>query len=195
MKTAKPIQKPRNEQQYQSTSPRIPPVEKPDSLKLRLAYWLTRKKLGKAITPLKVVQSRMPYTLGLSQKLAAAEEKLTLPEELVFYLKSFVASLNGCTFCVDIAKALSSSEEAVAKYEQLLNFEDSDAFSKAEKAALRYAEEATRNREVADETFRELRRHYSDREIVEITWLNAVENYYNLINRPLRIGSDNLCPL
>ena len=34
------------------------------------------------------------------------------------------------------------------------------------------------------------RDNYSEREIVEITWLNAVHNYYNLINLPLEIESD-----
>jgi hypothetical protein len=30
---------------------------------------------------------------------------------------------------------------------------------------------------------------------VEITWLNALENYYNLINVPLEIGSDGFCTI
>ena len=44
-------------------------------------------------------------------------------------------------------------------------------------------------------TFEALRRHFSEREIVEITWVNAVENYYNLINLPLGIESDGFCSL
>jgi hypothetical protein len=50
-------------------SPRIPPIEYPKSFKLRLAYWLNKKQAGKIITPLKVVQTRIPETLFLSQKL------------------------------------------------------------------------------------------------------------------------------
>lgn len=68
-------------------------------------------------------------------------------------------------------------------------------FDEEERAALAYAEEATRNKKVKDETFAELQKHFSKREIVEITFLNALENYYNLINLPLEIHSDNLCSI
>ena len=64
-----------------------------------------------------------------------------------------------------------------------------------ERAALAYAEEATRQKRVADETFARLQEHFNNREIVEITLLNAIENYYNLINLPLEIESDGLCAI
>lgn len=179
----------------ESNSPRINPIENPSSLRLRLAYWLTRRELGKVITPLKVVQARMPHTLGLSWRMMRSEQKLSLPEDLTFCIKCYVASLNGCSFCVDLAKAQSDDENAVVKYGRLEKFRSSDSFTDAEKAALQYVDEATRNKEVSEKTFDELRRHYSEKEIVEITWLNALENYYNLINRPLRIESDELCNL
>ena len=56
-------------------------------------------------------------------------------------------------------------------------------------------EEATRTKRVSDATFAELRAHFDDRQIVAITWLNAVENYFNLLNGPLEIGSDGLCAI
>lgn len=174
-------------------SPRIEPIEKPSSIKLKLAYWFTKKKIGKVITPMKVVQARMPDTLSLSQKLLSIEENLSLPRDLVFYIKSYVATLNGCSFCIDIAKAAAEDDVEIKKYEQLLNYESSDVFNEAEKTALKYVEQATLEKEVSDNLFEELQRFYSDTEVVEITWLNAMENYYNLINKPLQIGSDNLC--
>lgn len=174
-------------------NPRIAPIENPDSLKLKLAYWYTKKKMGKVITPLKVVQARMPDTLSLSHKLMSIEQGLSLSKELVFYIKSYVATLNGCSFCIDIAKAAAENDVEIEKYEQLLNYDAPEVFSKAEKAALRYVEEATQEKEVTDQVYNNLQQYYTDEEIVEITWLNAMENYYNLINRPLQIGSDNLC--
>ncbi len=44
-------------------------------------------------------------------------------------------------------------------------------------------------------TFETLRKHFSEWEIAEITWLNALENYYNLINVPLQIESDGFCAI
>jgi hypothetical protein len=40
-----------------------------------------------------------------------------------------------------------------------------------------------------------LKKHFSDQQIVAITWLNAVENYFNLMNGPLEIESDGLCAI
>ena len=151
--------------------------------------------MGKVITPLKVVQSRIPSTLWLSRKMVAIVEDLSLPDELVFYIKSYVATLNGCSFCIDIAKATAGDKSAVQKYEQLLNYESSNLFHEAEKAALKYVEKSTVEKEVPDEIFENLRQYFDDTEIVEITWLNAVENYYNMLNIPLQIGSDHLCSL
>jgi alkylhydroperoxidase family enzyme len=61
--------------------------------------------------------------------------------------------------------------------------------------ALAYVEEATRTKRVSDDTFAALRRHFGEREIVAITWLNAVENYFNLLNVPLGIEADGLCAI
>lgn len=185
----------KNLQGSESETPRIVPIEHPNSIKLKLAYWLTKKKIGKVITPMKVVQARMPNSLSLAQKLVNVEENLSLSKDLRFYIKSFVATLNGCSFCVDIAKAAAVDDVDIEKYEDLLSYDSSHVFSDAEKAALKYVEQATLNKEVGDVVFEDLKNNFSDTEIVEITWLNAVENYYNLINKPLNIGSDELCEL
>lgn len=177
------------------TSPRIEPIENPNSIKLKLAYWYAKKKMGIVITPMKVIQARMPETLSLSLKLLDIEEGLSLPKELVFYIKSYIATLNGCAFCVDIAKAKVDDETKIQKYSELLNYKSNEDFTVAEKAALRFVEQATIEKEVTDEAFEVLQQYFSDKEIVEITWLNAMENYYNLINRPLQITSDNLCEI
>jgi alkylhydroperoxidase family enzyme len=175
--------------------PRLKPIDNPTGIKLKLAYWFTKKKLDKVITPVKVVQARMPETLSLSQKLMNIEDNLSLSNELIFYIKSYVATLNGCSFCIDIAKAEAQENIDISKYEQLLNYQSSKLFSKAEKAALQYVEQATLEKQVNDIVFKELQTYYDEREIVEITWLNALENYYNLINQPLGIASDCLSNL
>ncbi len=81
------------------------------------------------------------------------------------------------------------------KFDALPDYRTSPLFSDRERAALAYTEEATRQKRVADATFDTLRRHFNEREIVEITWLNALENYYNLINLPLEIESDGFCDI
>jgi alkylhydroperoxidase family enzyme len=81
------------------------------------------------------------------------------------------------------------------KFDSLAEYRTSPLFSDRERAALAYVEEATRNRRASDAAFQELRKHFSEREIVEITWVNASENYYNLLNLPLEIESDGFCAI
>lgn len=176
--------------------PRLKPIQHPESLKLKIAYWSTKRKIGKVITPLKVHYARFPEALGLTGELVKLDEKFTIDPGLKHLIKVYVATLNGCAFCVDIGKASAQSKGLPTdKFEDLLRFEESNQFTNKEKAALAYADEATRNKHVKDSTFERLQTCFSEEEIVQITLLNAVENFYNLMNAPMNIGSDELCAL
>ncbi len=68
-------------------------------------------------------------------------------------------------------------------------------FSDKEGVALRYADEVRRNKRASDETFAELRRHFTDAEIVELTTLAAVQKFKNMLYNSLGIGSDGVCAI
>ena len=124
------------------------------------------------------------------------ESKITLDPVISFLVRTWPAMINECTFCIDIAKAGALYKHmSIEKLEALPTYRTSPLFSERERAALAYVEEATRHKRVSDATFAELHRHFNEREIVEITWLNALENYYNLLNLPLGIESDGLCAI
>jgi hypothetical protein len=40
---------------------RLEPIEKPKGLRMRIAFWMTRRQLGKVITPIKVLYPRVPF--------------------------------------------------------------------------------------------------------------------------------------
>ncbi len=174
-------------------TPRLKPIENPKNLKLKIAYWFIEWKIGKVLTPVKVFQARMPDTLSLAYKMKSIQNKLSLPNDLVFYIKNYVATLNGCDFCVDISKAEAEEDVSIKKYKQLNSYQSSTDFTDAEKAALTYVQKATLDRQVSDHVFADLQNFFNEVEIIEITWLNAMENFYNLLNTPLQIPSDNLC--
>jgi hypothetical protein len=44
---------------------RLDPIEKPEGLLMRIAFWSTRRQLGKVITPVKVLYPRAPGMLRL----------------------------------------------------------------------------------------------------------------------------------
>lgn len=174
--------------------PRLSPIDEPDSWWVWLAYKLMNWTEGTVITPVKVVQARLPESLRHAYETQKLEERLSLPARLRFLLKRYVAVLNGCAFCIDLAEA--EAEEYNMDIQTLRavpEHETSDRFSSAERVALAYAQASTEDVHVDDATFEALRDHFSEREIIEITWLCAAENYWNRITGPLNIGSDGLC--
>jgi alkylhydroperoxidase family enzyme len=176
---------------------RLDPIDRPPTLLARIAGAMMRRQLGKVVTPARVIYNRVPRMYNVAWQLVRVQrEGLQLEEPLRLLVQCWIAMVNRCTFCVDIAKAQAvQGHIPLAKFQALPEWRTSPLFDERERAALAYAEEATRQKKVSDETFAELRKHFSEREIVEITFLNALENFYNLLNLPLGIEDDGLCAI
>ena len=87
-------------------TPFLLPIEKPKSMLWKLIYYLTRKRFGKVITPLKVMAVRLPVSFGMfSGKIAQLDKKLRLPAETLMLIREQVAQINVCKFCIDIGRA------------------------------------------------------------------------------------------
>ncbi len=70
----------------------------------------------------------------------------------------------------------------------LKNFTSAENFTPAVKAAIKLAENMTVNGQlVTDEDFVELRQYYSEPEIIELTSLVGMVNYFNRFTTTLRI--------
>ncbi len=175
----------------------LPPIEAPQSLVKKLAYYFTRKQFGRVPTPIKVHSARLPAAFGLFYgKIGKLDRRLTLPRELVFLIREQVARINVCEFCMDIGRWFSIKESMnQAKFDALEHYRSNPLFTDAERAALDYASELTKEKKVASETFARLSRHYSERAICEIVWLIATEHVYNMTNIGLNIHSDMLCDI
>jgi len=175
---------------------RLTPIERSGPL-MRLAGWMMRRQFGKSLTPWQVIFTRLPRAIPTQLAVYWGLDKgLPLAPDLQLLLQSHVASLNGCNFCIDIGRAMATYRgAALEKMDAVANWRTSPLFDAAERAALAYVEEATRTKRASDATFAELRAHFDDRQIVAITWLNAIENYFNLLNGPLEIESDGLCAI
>lgn len=175
---------------------RIEPLEKPNGIMMRLGFFLFKRMFGKVITPAKTIYNRVPEIMFVAKKFNDVEEKLTLDVTLVKLIKHHVAATNGCDFCIDINMRNAMDKKVYTeKFKQMHKFETSNIFSEKEKIAFRYVEEITTKKVVSDELFADLKKHFNDTEIVEITYLCAMENFYNCMNIPLGIESDNLCTL
>lgn len=177
--------------------PLLLPVENPKGLMMKLAYFFTRKRFGRVLTPLKVHSARLPAAFGLFySKVSKLDEKLVLPAETVMLIREQVARRNVCLFCIDIGRWTTiQASMNQAKFDALEQYQTSPLFTEAERAALDYATVLTKEKRVDPDAFGRLSRFYSEREICEIVWLVASEHLYNMTNVGLNIHSDMLCDL
>jgi alkylhydroperoxidase family enzyme len=185
------------EQEIRSMDTFLAPIENPQGWMKKMAYAMARRQFGKVPTPLKVVYSRLPVAFGLFvSKIAKLDKKLSLSPEMAFLIRERVAQINICLFCIDIARSFvikASMNEA--KFDALEYYRTSPLFSEAERAALDYVTELTKDKKVDPGTFQKVQRHYSEEAICEMVWLMASEHFYNITNLGLNIHSDMLCDI
>lgn len=121
----------------------------------------------------------LALTAGLHREGGGGSLEGTLKELIV--LKTSL--LNECEYCTTHNTVL--AQETGLSIEQVEavrgDYEASPLFTEREKAAIRWAEAVTLNRAGRDEAaFQRLREHFSESEILEVTWLSA---YFNMSNR------------
>jgi alkylhydroperoxidase family enzyme len=175
----------------------LAPIERPRGLMMKLAYFFTRKQFGKVLTPLRVYAARMPLGFGMFySKISKLDRQLILPLETVMLIREKVARINICLFCIDIGRLISIKASLnETKFNSLEEYKTSSLFSDKERAALDYVTMLVRDKKMDKETFDNMARYYSEREICEIVWLVASEHVYNMTNIGLNIHSDMLCDL
>ncbi|HTD95827.1 MAG TPA: hypothetical protein VK627_02830 [Edaphobacter sp.] len=175
----------------------LPPIENPSGLMMKLVYAMTRRQFGKVLTPVKVVSARMPLAFGMfTAKISKLDQKLQLPPETALLIREKVARINVCLFCIDIGRAFTIQQSMnEAKFDALDQYTTSPLFTAAERAALDYVTELTRDKNINPATFARMASFYSERAICEIVWLVASEHFYNITNIGLNIHSDMLCDI
>jgi alkylhydroperoxidase family enzyme len=175
----------------------LSPIEEPKGLMIKLAYYFTRRQSGKVLTPLKVHSARLPSAFGLFySKISNLDKKLLLPPETVMLIREQVARINVCLFCIDIGRSFTiKASMNEAKFDALEQYRTSPLFTDAERAALAYVTELTKDKKVNSDTFKRMSGFYSERAICEIVWLVASEHLYNMTNIGLNIHSDMLCDI
>lgn len=154
---------------------------------------------------------RSHYTLGHRPEILGAFNNLVLnvfgPGKVAPDLKQLVAMMAsvsaGCRYCqAHTSAAAAHFGQDVAKIEAVFEFETSELFTDAERAALRLARDAgIVPNATTPAHFDELRKHYSDEQIVEIVatislmgWLNRWNDTMatELEDEPLAFASENL---
>jgi AhpD family alkylhydroperoxidase len=108
----------------------------------------------------------------------------SLERSLVELVKIRASQVNGCAYCIDMhvrdARAHGESER---RLHLLAAWRESSLFGARERAALAWAEALTLVAETRapDDVYAEARRHFTERELVDLTILVATINGWNRI--------------
>ncbi len=125
------------------------------------------------------------YAQDAQKSLYALERYLAtcgLDHKLMHLLKMRASQINGCAYCLDMhskdARALGETEQRL--YE-LNAWRETPFYSEQERAALEWIEAVTLVSEthVPDEAFEQLKKHFSEKEIVDLTLLAGMINLWN----------------
>ncbi len=116
--------------------------------------------------------------LGLS----AASEAAGLERTLLHLVKIRASQMNGCAYCLDMhtkdARLLGETEQRLYA---LAAWREAPFYTDRERAALEWTEAVTRvgDTRVPDATFEQVRQHFSDDELVALTFAIVVINSWN----------------
>jgi AhpD family alkylhydroperoxidase len=112
-----------------------------------------------------------------------------LEHSLIHLMKMRASQINGCAYCIDMhskdARALGETEQRL--YE-LAAWRETPFYTDRERAALSWTEAVTlvSQTHVPDSVYDEIRKHFSEKEIVDLTFVVATINAWNRLAVALR---------
>ena len=105
-----------------------------------------------------------------------------LDESLLNLIKLRASQINGCAYCLDMHwKDLCAAGESEQRLYSLDAWKESPYYSDRERAALAWTEAVTRVSEthVPDEVYEEAKKHFSEKELADLTLAVAIINVWN----------------
>jgi AhpD family alkylhydroperoxidase len=156
-----------------------------------------RDHYGRDLAPVAVTVRHDAIMSAVSGFELALRRADRLPARLTHLLNLKVAALLGCSFCIDIGTHLVRQHGIPpAAVADLPRYQDSDAYSPAERAALAAAEVMTVGDCVLSEAAeQELRSHFNAEQLVELLAVVAWENYRSRFNRAAGMQAAGFCPV
>jgi alkylhydroperoxidase family enzyme len=145
---------------------------------VRLIYRLSRRRLKRDVDPIAVYAHAPGLLIGYGMFEQATSRLHNVDERLKVLAETKAAAVVNCEFCCDIASSI-AREAGVTEAELLAlpRYRDSDQFSELEMLVLDYATAMSRTpTTVTDELFAQMREHFDERQLVELTNVIALEN-------------------
>ena len=114
-----------------------------------------------------------PEGVEILGKLEAYIKQSGLEPELVELVKLRASQINGCAFCIDMhTKDARSQGESEQRLYGLSAWREAPFYTPRERAALEWAEHVTliNQNHVPDAVYAQAREHFSEKELVDLTW-------------------------
>ncbi|HTQ62521.1 MAG TPA: carboxymuconolactone decarboxylase family protein [Candidatus Solibacter sp.] len=112
-----------------------------------------------------------------------------LEHGLMHLLKMRASQINGCAYCIDMhskdARALGETEQRLYELDA---WRETPFYTDRERAALSWTEALTlvSRTHVPDDVYEEVRKHFSEKEIVDLTFVVSTINAWNRLAIALR---------
>ena len=113
-----------------------------------------------------------------------------LEESLLELVKSRASQINGCAWCLEMhtkdARAMGETEQRLYL---LAAWRDAHCYTPKERAALAWTEEVTRvasTQDVSDAAYNEARKHFDEKQLVDLTLAIIAINGWNRLNIAFR---------
>jgi AhpD family alkylhydroperoxidase len=129
----------------------------------------------------KVAPGAYHAMLGLEHYL----HECSLEEKLLHLIKLRVSQINGCAYCIDMHwKDLRAIGESEQRLYSLDAWEETPFYTDRERAAFAWAEMVTKvaQTHVPDDVYEEVRKHFSEKELADLTLAVATINAWNRLS-------------
>lgn len=133
----------------------------------------------------KYAQEPLKHLLSLEKYLSDS----SLEEKLIHLVKMRASQINGCAYCLDMhsidARAVGETEQRLYTLEA---WAETPFFTDRERAALAWTEALTlvSQTHAPDGIYEELKKHFSEKEIVDLTLVVGMINLWNRLAISLR---------
>jgi AhpD family alkylhydroperoxidase len=130
-----------------------------------------------------------PAAMSALRAVEAYLRQSGLDASLIELVKMRASQINGCAYCLDMhSKELRHLGESEQRIYLLNAWEESPLYTPRERAALAWTEAVTRiaDTHAPDAVYDELRRHFADKELVDLTVLIGMINLWNRLAIGLR---------
>lgn len=149
-------------------------------MKARMEYWKIAPGAFKAMSSLET------YLQGSG-----------MDQRLLHMVKLRASQINGCAYCIDMhwkdARAAGESEQRLYGLDA---WREAPYYTERERAALEWTEALTNvtDGQLSDQVYDAVRAHFSERELVDLTWGIAAINAWNRVSIAFRSEAGSYRP-